>query len=52
MKILIPIIMFVISIPAALADSVFDNPAFDTVLLLIFAGVIFFALREFIKRIK
>lgn len=51
-KIIIPIIVFIMSMPIALADSVFTNPAFDTVLLIIFAGVIFFIIKQLINKIK
>ena len=51
-KLIIPIIVFLATIPIALADSVFSNPAFDTVLILLFAAIIFFALRQLIGKIK
>lgn len=52
MKLLIPIVMFILSIPMVLADSIFTNPLFDTVLLLIFAAIIFVIFRDQIKKIK
>ncbi len=51
MKLIQIIIGFIFSIPVALADSVFTNPAFDTVLLLIVAGVFFFLIRAQIQKI-
>ena len=49
-KILVMLVIFLTSIPIVLADSVFSNPAFDVVLLIIFAGVVFFILKEQIQK--
>jgi len=51
-KLIILILTFILSIPIVLADSVFDNPAFDVVLIIIFSAVIFFFVRRAISMIK
>lgn len=53
MKIIISMLMgMVLMIPSVIADSIFSNPAFDTVLLLIFAAVVFVVIKQAIGMIN
>lgn len=52
MKIIQIIIGIVLAIPVAFAQSVFSNPAFDTILLILLAIIFFIGIKKLIEMLK